>query len=315
MSLKMIVVFFLLWANISFSQPVTKYYDAEWNPCELNAASFVSITERKDSGWLRRDYFLSTKSLQMEAMFSDSLGTIHHGKAMFFYADGRLQDGGNYVFGKREGVHVKYHRNGMMQDSAFFKNGKIVGALLGWHYNGMPSDSLHTLNDSIQVRVSWFDNGNLSNAGYYLHEKEHGIWNYYHDNGELAAKEKYDRGNLISASFFDENGHPQPDGKMDSVKAMYRLGEEAWLQNISQAIKWPTLYNARQKTSGTVIAEAMLDTKGNLIYAAIDVPFHPAFDEEVMQVFKNWEPWIPARSHNRRVMFKLTLTNPFGHDN
>jgi antitoxin component YwqK of YwqJK toxin-antitoxin module len=272
------------------------------------------MIEKKDSGWLRRDYFLGTKSLQMEAMFSDSMATVHHGKATFFYADGRLQEMGNYVFGKREGIYLNYYRNGIMQDSAFFKNGKLVGFQLGWHYNGMLRDSLQVLNDSVHVRVSWFDNGNLANTGHYLHEKEHGTWNFYHDNGELAAKEKYNKGKLLDVSFFDEQGNPQSRGKIDSLPARHKQGDMAWLNQLDKEQKWPDRYNVMQGTSAIVVAEALLDTNGNLIYAAIDVPFHPEFDAEVLKVFQNWEPWIPARAHNRRVMFKIILTTPFGFE-
>ena len=111
-----VFLFLFLFPATVFSQS-TKFYDFNWEPCDIAQASFFSIAEKTDSGWLRKDFFIGTKTLQMVALYKDSLNKIYNGNVSYYYANGNLDAIGRYEEGKKEGLYLRYHPNGMMMDS------------------------------------------------------------------------------------------------------------------------------------------------------------------------------------------------------
>lgn len=52
----------------------------------------------------------------------------------------------------------------------------------------------------------WFENGHLELQGEYFFDQMDGLWQSWHENGQLASEAKYDRGILISKKCWDESG-------------------------------------------------------------------------------------------------------------
>src|SRR5688572_7985129 len=165
------------------AQVIETFYDLSWKPCEPSNAAYYSTVQKTDSGWLRNDYYTGTKTLQMQALFSDKECTISNGSYKYFHANGRASALGKSLNDKKEGVCVGYHTNGLMKDSAFYQKGEIVDKKFFWHPNGYMSDSISRMNDSVFVHVGWHDDGAIAFAGRMLYGKENGIWKYYHRNG------------------------------------------------------------------------------------------------------------------------------------
>src|SRR5262245_29233510 len=104
----------------AFSQKTETYYDYYWKPCSAVDARYFGIREKTDSGWLRKDFYVTGGILQMQALYEDDSCKIQNGFYRFFFANGRLSEIGREVHGKKEGICISYHSNGMMADSALF---------------------------------------------------------------------------------------------------------------------------------------------------------------------------------------------------
>ena len=278
-----------------------QYYDWQWKPCQPGEARFASLNTKTDSGWYRQDYFLGNSKLQMQGLYADSADKIRNGSFQFYYANGMQESTGRYAANKKEGLWLQYHRNGMMSDSAVFENDERTGTTLGWHANGYMSDSVVYTKNAPEVIVNWFDNGNLSSAGRRQGNKLEGSWQYFHKNGNPAAKEVYLNGKLQSRIYFNEEGKAEADTTNKDRDANFKGGNKAWQKFILKHIYFPEQYKLVNTDIVTVVVSALIDEEGNVTEAIVEIPFKDQFDKIALEIFKKSPPWLPAISHNRNI--------------
>ena len=291
----LILLLILSFSLMSGAQKITaKFYDRNWTECEIAKASFYSNVEKTDSGWLRNDYYISTNGLKMTAHFKDSICKVKNGGAMYFFVNDKLESTGTYIDNKREGIYIRYHYNGMMADSASYRNDKPIANRFSWHTNGFMADSIFTKNDSTTVEVQWFDNGNLSEYGYYINNKKHGKWNYFHKNGTQAAIELNEHGKVISADFFNEDGSVQTDTSRINREAIFKNGIKDWSNYLSGKIYWPEQYKITNSNTATVVTLFIINEDGKIEGYYLDVPFHRLLDNIALDAIKNAPLWKPA---------------------
>lgn len=291
----------LLITNFSFAQTSTSFYDWKWQPCDMAKARFYSISEKSDSGWLRNDYFVSTQKLQMKALYKDSACKIMNGDAIYFYSNGNIEATGRKIDNKIQGIYLRWHTNGMMADSGFYEKGKISGTKLSWHPNGIMSDSFTTKNDSVSVSVSWFDNGNPSSYGLFLHEKKHGKWNYFHKTGNPSSVEINDHGKVVSVEYFNEDGSPQLDTSQVHREAVFKSGIESWKKYILNKTYWPAEYKITNSDVAVVVVRFTINEDGQVEDPFVSTPFHPLMDKIALEVIRKSPVWKPAIEHNRKI--------------
>lgn len=291
----------LLLNIVAVAQKTETYYDYYWKPCPAENSRYYSITEKTDSGWLRKDYFVSSGKLQMQALFEDEACKIINGSCWYFFANGNISSIGKEIHGKQEGICMRYYSNGMMEDSALFHDGHVVDKRFRWHQNGFIADSTSRVNDSIEVQVGWFDDGAVAYAGHLLNSKLHGKWKYYYHNGQLSSIETYDKGNLFSAVYFDENGEVQADTSNVNREAEFKGGIEAWKKYLQKNLYWPANLQFTNATQITIGIDFTIDENGKVQDIEVAVPFHPEFDKIAYNIIKNSPAWIPATSHNRKI--------------
>lgn len=309
--MKQTTFLFILFISLkSFSQKIETYYDYNWQPCDPLVARFYSVAEKTDSGWLRHDYFLSNKHLQMEALFEDSACKIYNGRGIFFYPNGQVSQIGRMIHNKKEGICVSYYSNGMMSDSANYHNNIPTGYKLQWHSNGFLSDSIAHINDSTDVKVSWFDNGQPNAAGILLNGKMHGKWKYFHQNGNVASIEIYDQGRLLSKKHYDETGTLQADTSKDKPAAFER-GMDGWRQYLENKLYWPVGYKFDNGDMAVVVIELTINEDGKVADAEVVTPFHPAFDQIALRTIQLSPKWQAAIEHNRPVKYHFRQSVTF----
>lgn len=299
----------LLTCYTCVAQKTEAYYDFYWKTCPAENASYYSIVEKTDSGWLRNDYYLRAQRLQMRALYEDEACKIQNGYSAYYYSNGFPSSKGRMEHGKQEGVCLSYSPNGMVTDSALFRNGQVVDKRFRWHSNGYMSDSICRVNDSMHVQIGWFDDGNLAYAGYLLYGKEHGKWKYYHRNGRMSAAEVYDHGKIDSAVYFDENGVILTDTTGVNQEAKYPAGESAWRLYLEKKLVWPDGLHFTTAGWVTIGVDFVVDENGKVTDARVSLPLHEAFDKAVLKVISNSPAWQPAVAHNRKV--KAWRRQPF----
>jgi TonB family protein len=283
------------------AQKKETFYDYQWKPCSPTEARFYSVLEKTDSGWFRNDYFIGNKTLQMQALFEDEECKIYNGRCIYFHANGIPQTVGVKHHNREEGPYVHYYSNGIMADSAFYHDGVPVGSHMKWHRNGFMSDSIYHANDSMDVQIGWFDDGAFAYAGYLLHGKLYGKWKYYHHNGSVSAEELCNNGNILTKTYYGEDGTPVTNPVKNDRDIVFKNGEQAWQEYLRKNLYWPRNLVFSTGTMAVVVIEFTVNEQGKVENEEVVIPFHPEFDRIALRVIQNSPVWTPRVAHNRKV--------------
>jgi hypothetical protein len=294
----------ILIAGNGHAQKIQAFYDYLWKPSAPEQARFLSEIQKTDSGWLRHDYFLATKTLQMSGLFEDSANKIANGYFRYFYANGIPETYGQNVHNKKEGLWIRYHHTGFMEDSTVYVNGTPSGTSLGWYSNGYMADSITYSPDGSAVEVNWRTDGILSSAGRLMYGQLNGPWTFFHSNGQLAARVLYNMGHVQKEAYFDTSGAPENTAIQDRPPT-FPGGQEGWKKFVLKHIYFPSQYKLVNADQVTVVITATIDENGNVLDPFVEVPFNQAFDHIALTIFKKSPKWLPAIRHNQPVIQKI----------
>lgn len=302
--------FFFAFTIKTNAQKTRTYYDYQWKACDVGQARFVSDVVKTDSGWLRDDYFISTQKLQMQGLYEDSATKIANGYFYYYYANGIPESVGRMVHNKEQGLWLSYYNNGYMRDSTVYDKGKPTGTSLSWHVTGYPADSIVYNNDGTAVEVDWHSNGVISGAGRLKDDKMNGVWQFFHNNGRLAAEEVYDTGRLVSGKYFNKDGNMQ-DTPVNRESAEFPGGDKAWKKFVHRTSYFPGQYHITNANSATFVINVIVDEDGNLVEPFVSVPFNEVFEDIVLKGLKKSPRWLPAIHHNRSVVDYISIPANF----
>jgi len=296
------------------AQKIQAYYDYLWKPCAPEQARFFSEIQKTDSGWLRHDYFLGTKTLQMSGLYEDSANKIANGYFRFFYANGIPESFGQNVRNKKEGLWIRYDHTGFMEDSTVYVNGNPTGTSLGWHSDGYTADSISYHPDGSAVEVTWRRDGAPSSAGRMMNGKLNGPWVFFHANGQVAARITYNMDDVQKEEYFDASGAPV-NAAIEDRPPTFPGGQEGWKKFVLKHIYFPSQYKLVNADQVTVVITATIDEDGNVLDPFVEVPFNKAFDNIALIIFKKSPKWLPAIRHNRAVVQKIRQPIIFAQEN
>ena len=294
--------------NIGFAQKNEKFYNYKWQECKPNMARFYSSVTKTDTGFLRKDYFIKEKSLQMSGLFSDEACKVKNGFFTYCHNNGAIYSYGKYINNQKEGLWKSYYDNGFKKDSMVFHSGKLYGIGLTWHSNGCLEDSFNLKEDGSGVYVSWFDNGKLSSAGKYSADiKQTGTWKYYHKNGKVSSNEIYFNSKLIDRRYFDENGEMLNDTTNRDRTAQFGAGMDSWIKYINEHISFPEGCKIINSDSAIVVVSFIVNEEGSVEDVNVSTSFEKVFDEEVINTIIKSPRWLPAINHNRKIPMAFEL--------
>lgn len=288
------------------------FYDVNWKLCDQSNACYYSVVEKTDSGYLQQDYFMYGLKLQMKALYEDSACKIMNGKAAWYYANGSIYRISNMIHNKKEGVNMEFYYNGLMSDSGTYHDDLPTGVVYKWHTNGFPSDSISNISDSMDVHISWFDDGMPASAGREIRGKNIGTWVYYHHNGKKASIEVFNNNKVVSTKHFDESGTEIAfDTNRVEKAAVFKNGLKDWGTYLARNLTWPTGYRLDNRDKVVMKVNFTLNESGKVEDVFIATPVHPEFDKVAYETISKCPLWKPAVQHNRTVKYKYVQTVTF----
>lgn len=281
--------------------------DDRFRPAGANARYFVE-TEKTDSGWHRKAWYLPEKSMAMDAWFLDEACKIPHGKNVWFHTNRSLKSTGTYTNGKKVGSWVEYHSNGIIEDSSTYVDGKLRGIRLKWHDDGSLADSTHFDEEGNGVQVSWNKDGVVSAAGYWTADTlKRGRWQYFHPNGTIMATEDYDACKRVAMACYDEIGKPLAN--CDEREASFPGGEEGWRRFLERKLNEYTPINKGAPPGNyTVLVRFVVNKDGSIEDVKALTNRGYGTEDEVVHLIKKGPKWIPAMRFGQPV--KAYRTQP-----
>lgn len=292
------------------AQQVVQYYDHSWKKTSPNYAAFASVWDKKNDIWERTDLFIGNKQKQMHGFYTDTINGKEQGLFHYFYANGSLESKGSYANGKKNGLWLNFWPNGFMKDSINYIEDQPIGIYKSWYSDGGISDSVNHYNDSMAVVVQWFKNGSPAAAGRILKGKRHGSWVYYHSNSQKSAVEKYQLGQRIDSTYFNEEGAAVLASQAEKG-AEFPGGISAWQKYLLSKLYSPPNVNLVNTDKIVVVVMFTVNENGEVGDAVVKVPFHPAYDDIALKTIKKSPKWIPAIQKNRKVPYYHTQSVSF----
>ncbi len=173
--------------QISFGQD-TIFLDAKWEQTIRSNAEFFRLNRKEGNNWIRTDYYLKTKQLQMKGTYSSLTPDIEEGYFEWFHSNGKLKHKGNYENGKQIGEHLWYVENGGIEAIENYKDGQLSGAYEEYYPNGKLMDKTSFINGlqngwSIYYR----EDGSKQSEGNFKNGNRDGEWKYYDEIGKVKG--------------------------------------------------------------------------------------------------------------------------------
>ncbi|HNP53782.1 MAG TPA: hypothetical protein PKK69_04175, partial [Ferruginibacter sp.] len=248
------------------AQVIERFYDYNWKPCKPARASYYSQLQQTDSGVLRQDIYIHTRSVQMVGLYTDTSCKVKQGYFSYYYANRNLEQTGRYVNGQKEGAWLRYHYNGMMQDSTYYVSGRRSGTSLGWYANGFMSDSV-VYSEPLGFAANWYDNGYPDSYGGFQQKQDSltGHWVFFHPNGQKSADENYDEnGKLQQAIYYSASGAVLQDTTQVNREASFPGGSQAWMQYLQDNVSFPERYQLKNSHKVVVLISFIVNESGNI---------------------------------------------------
>lgn len=310
---------FFLAAVLSFISVITygqktieTWYDENWKETHEQHARYYSHLDNTDSGWYRRDMFVSTRKWQMIGLYEDKECTKRNGVFYFFYPSGNLKSYGAYEHNKRKGLHLEYYADGALKDSSFYEDDHIKGEAAGWYKNGNPEYQLTYDDNGNGVYMNWFENGQPSSSGRYKDfGKRNGRWHFFHKKGKISAVELYDNGEIKGSQYFNEDGSPEYDTSKIYQPLTFPGGKNAWSKYMRSKLYFPSNLDIKNGYHVVLVVTATIDETGKVIDVEVDLPLHPQMDKIAVTALLNSPLWLPEKQHNRNVVSKFSQSVSF----
>lgn len=284
-----------------FGQTIEKYYTYNWKECNADEARFYSTIQNTDSGYVRKDYFLHERSMQMMGKYKDKECKVKDGYFHYYHPNKMLDAIGKYENNEKEGLWLHSYPHGSLMDSGVYSKGNITGTYLSWHSNGFMRDSFVIEDEGKGVQITWFDNGNISSAGFLVNYSNYGTWKYYHKNGQVSSKETYQNKVVVDKQYFNESGEIIIDTTNKDRDAVFPGGNKAWVKYLLKQIYFPSQFKIVNADQAVVVVNFTINEDGKLEDVEVSTPFYPDFDKIAKNAIMKCPGWLPAINHNRKV--------------
>jgi len=265
---------------------LVRYFDARLEPCKKKEFVFIGVVIRDNNGWSGIIYDDSTRVI-MRGRYLNEDCQVKDGWFLYYFPNGKRSLGGKFERNIRQGIWMRWYTSGQIRDSLPFINNLAHG----------PS-------------FSWFENGRLESEGIYRQSKYDYHWTFYHENGQVATREKYEDGKLSDLECFDTSGNSMGINcailRNPEIKGKYG----GFMKFMKDSIILPPEAIKREIT-GSVQIEFMVTREGQVKDFRVLSSPDPILTNEVMRVMKSVPGWYPAISHNRLKDFTFRMNVPF----
>lgn len=297
-----ILLLLLFSAYTAFSQSRTEVFDYSFKPVKAGGYYIVQ-TEKTDSLYWRKAWFLAQKTLYMEGGYLDEACTIPQGTFKWFHPNRYLKETGHYVNGKKDGAWMRFDEEGRLTDSLNYAMDRKTGTSLSWHKNDYLSDSSTFDGAGNGVEVRWYDDGTPSAAGYWTRDTvKRGRWNYYHRNGMIQATEDYDEDGKLAVC----HCYTADAVELDTAYCREQEAEvdiQQWRRFLERGLQPLVEQKAREGIAGsfTVAVRFIVEKDGHVGDVKALTNYGHGIEEGVVALFKKAPVWKPGRYHGMIV--------------
>jgi TonB family protein len=269
----------LLWLTISVKAQTNEkeskifYFDKDWLPTQDSTqAKYYRKIESQGKEYLVRDFYSSTRSLQMEAVCSQvTPDLIRDGLATFYYENGIIERTGVYRKNNRIGIHKSYYET-----------------------NNPKSIIVYREQDEL-IAQYWNEQGTeiLKDGTGFIIDRE----------AEVPVHIQV----MDSVRIFSYIIEQQDTVYLSTLTpADYKGGMRAFYQSLSGKLSYPKVAR-RQKIEGKVFIQFTVKEDGRPYNAKVIRGIGGGCDEEALNACLEQINWKPAFNNDRPVKMRMIL--------
>ncbi|MBC7534446.1 MAG: hypothetical protein H7258_01980 [Ferruginibacter sp.] len=132
------ILFFLLEHQLITAANDTSWLNKKWHACNKDTAVYYSLSNKVDTSWHRKIYYVTPCKLYMEGNYTDSLCRIKTGHFNWFNKDGGRESSALYQKGKPLNI-THFHSNGKIKTKLDYDNAYGAIYVNSWDANGNES--------------------------------------------------------------------------------------------------------------------------------------------------------------------------------
>jgi TonB family protein len=255
---------------------IVEYFDKNWEVTEFKENAIYYRTIDKQAGkFLVKDFYVSTNTLQMEALCSSINPNVQDGPATWYYANGEKQREGFYKEGSPVGLHKSYHENGVQQEEVIHREKKQLVAQ-HWTETGQP--------------LLFHGSGLLIAPA---------------SESVLAYHTEF-RDSVMQCAYSVSIDNQDTVYALAEETATYRGGMPAFYRGLSQGLIYPK-YARRRGIEGKVFIQFIVDKEGTLTNPKVIKGIGGGCDEAALEACLKQRGWLPGRHKGKPVKTRMTL--------
>ncbi len=255
-------------------------------------APFYRLVWKEDSEWKFREHFRSGP-VHKTGQYVDFIDSVKTGTFSTFNTDSIKVAEMSFEGNIPVGPFMKWYDDGTVDtkgEYALMKTEKQA-----------PSDDYWNPDQAIEILPS-------ENEGI-----KTGVWEYYHPNGQLSAREEYtEEGNLINTEFWNADGSPGAYGAATESAPQFPGGNEGLMKFLRENVEYP-VEDRNQGRSGEVLVSFIVGRDGKPKEPRIERAESRTMNEECLRLVSIMPQWMPARAYNRneevRYFLPIRFTN------
>lgn len=203
----------------------------------------------------------------------------------------------------------RYRRNGKLRQVGYYrtKDKKMpIGKFVSYNRRDSISNMIFYNTKGLKHGKieSWFYNRNKKLEGVYLENKKEGVWKYYHQNGQIAARHVYKSDSILRAIYFDENGHKiKYNGSHKFIEPQFKGGNKLFSRKLKK-----TLWDIQNSVKGVVYISFTINVEGNIEDVEIDNKNLPSNVKYIIiNRLEGVKGWQPASHLNRKLPYDYLI--------
>lgn len=145
---------------------IIDYFDATWHSCDSSEAVYFRTGKWNQKGFQVKDYYKSSRAIQMIGYFTNEKQIVKTDTAIFFFENGSVSSTGKYVNNNRAGFWIFYFEPERMDCEGYYNDEIQDGKWVYYHRNGIISSLEFYNNGELSKMKCWDENGNALSVCY-----------------------------------------------------------------------------------------------------------------------------------------------------
>jgi len=270
----------------------------------LNGAQYIRKWWPEKGLWHENLYNAESGVMVRDALYKDDALSEMNGIWMTFHPNGMMQDSGNFVDNKREGVFLGWHENGQERINARYKKGHPADSCFRFFEDGQLAELSITDDWGNGIAQEYYPTGKIRLVGKLREGKREDLWILKREDGTRLMQLAYLQDSITGTQCFNETGTEAMAGTCIYEKpAAFPGGLRAWSLYMSKNLRYPSKA-VDNNIEAIVLVQFIIDKEGKVSEVQALGNADKLLADEAVKLIRKSPKWEPAVQLNKTVIYR-----------